>query len=154
MHTLAVLTISRQLIHGCAADMLVVHRLPEWPAAATALVRFVGAVSGPGGLKHSENSVRQCCVDLLGILVSQLYFEASLVEQERLWLCQVQGGSTSCDALLSQQLACSSAHMHASGHKPRLCQIPLYIVQHFCPSTVWCVSFNPAAAFRRSESPL
>ena len=75
------------------ADMLVVHRLPEWPVAATALVRFVVAVSGPRGLKHTDNVVRQCCVDLLGTLVSQLYFEASEAERERKWLSHVSGES-------------------------------------------------------------
>ena len=80
---------------GVCADMLLVHRLPEWPAAATVLVRFVAAVSGPRGLKHGDNIVRQCCVDLLGVLVPQLYFEACLVEQERPWLCQVTGAPSS-----------------------------------------------------------
>ena len=73
------------------ADMLVVFRLPEWPAAAVALIRFVVAVSGPRGLHHSDNIVRQCCIDLLGVLVSQLYFEAHMAEAEQPWLSQISG---------------------------------------------------------------
>lgn len=72
--------------------MLMVVRYPEWPAAAAALARFVVAVTGQKGLQHAEHGVRQCCVDLLGTLVSQLYFEASMVEQEAPWLSQLAGG--------------------------------------------------------------
>ena len=76
----------------CAgADMLLVVRFPEWPAAAAVLVRFVVAVTGPRGLQHGDNAVRQCCVDLLGTLVAQLYFEAAMAEQEQPWLSQISG---------------------------------------------------------------
>ena len=78
--------------------MLLVHRLPEWPVAATALVRFMVAVSGPNGMKHADNSVRQCCIDLLGVLVAQLYHEACCAEQERGYLASVTGERTNGNA--------------------------------------------------------
>ncbi|KAK9795206.1 hypothetical protein WJX73_010305 [Symbiochloris irregularis] len=91
----------RQLLDTLLSDMLMVMRFPEWPAAAAALTRFVLAVTGHKGLQHAEHGVRQCCVDLLGTLVSQLYFEASEVEREAPRLTQLAG--VSGEALAEEQ---------------------------------------------------
>lgn len=71
-----------------AADLLRIHSLPAWPAAGTILIRCINALGGPKGLQHSDASVRQISVDLLGLIAAQLYKNAMAAQENQAWLGQ------------------------------------------------------------------
>ena len=71
--------------------MLIVHRLPEWPAAGAALVRLAVKLCGEEGLANSSKEVKAVCVDVWGTLTTQLFFEAKLAEDEAPGLAAMLG---------------------------------------------------------------
>ena len=73
---------------GWCADLLSIQSLPAWPAAATLLIRCINALGGPKGLQHSDASVRQISIDLLGLIAAQLYKDALQEEDNKAWLAQ------------------------------------------------------------------
>ena len=95
--------------HG--ADMLIVHRLPEWPAAGTALVRLAVTLSSKAGIGHDSREVRAVCLDLWGTLAAQLFFEARTTREEEPVLAVLLG------ALRPQRQRDPGACLHqAPGH--------------------------------------
>ena len=81
--------------------MLITFRLPEWPAAATALVRFVVALGGEAGIQSRDKDVRVHCMDLWGTLTAQAFYEAELAEQAEPVLQQLLGAP--CSGLCPQE---------------------------------------------------
>ena len=65
-----------------SADILITFRLPEWPSAATALVRLVVALSGKAGIQSPDKDARLACMDLLGTITAQAFFEAEVASQQ------------------------------------------------------------------------
>ena len=76
------------LLYSCA-DLLQVLGLPAWPAASTLLLRCINTLGGPKGLQHSDSSVKQISVDLLGLITAQLHKLVLLAESQQDWLAQL-----------------------------------------------------------------
>lgn len=72
----------RQLLEQVTVDVLLVHNLPEWPAALPMLLRLVTALLGKAGLHSPDNAVRAVSVDLLGLVAAQLCYEAHVAGAE------------------------------------------------------------------------
>jgi hypothetical protein len=68
------------------ADICTVLPLPEWPTAATALLRLITALGSSCGLYNVDNTVRQVSVDMLGTIAARVFMEATLSEKEEEYL--------------------------------------------------------------------
>ena len=89
------------------ADLLQVQELPTWPAASTLLLRCMSTLGGPKGLQHSDASVRQISIDLLGVIATQLHKDMLSAEGDQEWLSQLMsldGMSLIC--LCHSMIAC------------------------------------------------
>ena len=71
--------------------MLIALRLPDWPAASTALLRLAVAMAGPAGIQSPDNDVRVLCVDMWGVLTAQAFFEAEIVAEQQPALQEMLG---------------------------------------------------------------
>ena len=107
-----------------AADMLIVHRLPEWPAAGMALVRLAVVLSGKAGIGHESKEVKAVCLDLWGTFGAQMFFEARTAEEEAAVLADLLGAICDAAAFLG---ACPSLHtlttVYARGTLPAVVEI-------------------------------
>ena len=72
----------KQLLEQVTVDLLLVHNLPEWPAALPMLLRLVTALLGKAGMHSPDNAVRSVSVDLLGLIAAQLCYEAHVASAE------------------------------------------------------------------------
>lgn len=72
----------KQLLEQVTVDLLLVHNLPEWPAALPMLLRLVTALLGKAGMHSPDNAVRSVSVDLLGLVAAQLCYEAHVAGAE------------------------------------------------------------------------
>ena len=72
----------RQLIEQVTVDLLLVHGLPEWPAALPMLLRLVSGLLGKAGMHSADSAVRLVSLDLLGLIAAQLCYEAHVVGSE------------------------------------------------------------------------
>ena len=72
----------KQLLEQVTVDLLLVHNLPEWPAALPMLLRLVTALLGKVGMHSPDNAVRSVSVDLLGLIAAQLCYEAHMAGAE------------------------------------------------------------------------
>lgn len=80
------------------ADICTLLSLPEWPAAATALLRLINTLGSSSGLYNSDNAVRQASVDMLGTIAARVFMEAFQGEKDEEYLreCllpEVEGGN-------------------------------------------------------------
>ncbi|CAK0782901.1 hypothetical protein CVIRNUC_006096 [Coccomyxa viridis] len=64
------------LLEQITVDLLIVHNLPKCPAALPMVLRLVSALLSKAGMHSPDNSVRLVSVDLLGLIASQLCYEA------------------------------------------------------------------------------
>lgn len=71
------------------ADLLRVQELPTWPAASTLLLRCMSTLGGQKGLQHSDVSVRQISIDLLGVIATHLHKDMLSAEGDQEWLSQL-----------------------------------------------------------------
>ena len=65
-------------------DVLVLHALPDWPAASVVLVRGALMLGGPRGVQHPEAGPRLLAIDLLGTIVARLWRGAADAEADAL----------------------------------------------------------------------
>ena len=72
----------KQLLEQVTVDLLLVHNLPEWPAALPMLLRLVTALLGKAGMHSPDSAVRSVSVDLLGLVAAQLCYEAHVAGSE------------------------------------------------------------------------
>ena len=72
----------KQLLEQVTVDLLLVHNMPEWPAALPMLLRLVTALLGKAGMHSPDNAVRSVSVDLLGLVAAQLCYEAHVAGSE------------------------------------------------------------------------
>lgn len=72
----------RNLVEQIVTDVLLVHSLPEWPAALPMLLRLINALHSKAGMFSPDNAVRQVSVDLLGLIAAQLCYEAQCAKME------------------------------------------------------------------------
>lgn len=70
------------LVEQITVDFLLVHSLPEWPAALPMLLRLVSTLLSKAGMHSPDNSVRLVSVDLLGLIAAQLCYEAHVAGSE------------------------------------------------------------------------
>ncbi len=80
---------ARLLLEHLLTDALLVHALPEWPAAQAALLRGVAALHSRAGLFSPDAAVRQVSVDLLGQVAAQLCYEERVAARDAPALAQV-----------------------------------------------------------------
>lgn len=68
------------------ADICSLLSLPEWPAAATALLRLINTLGSTSGLYNNDNAVRQASVDMLGTIAARVFMEAYQGEKDEEYL--------------------------------------------------------------------
>ncbi|CAD7704601.1 unnamed protein product [Ostreobium quekettii] len=76
-------------VEAILSDLFLVCDLPEWPAAAHLLHRFILMLGGDSGLKHTDSTVRQLCVEFLGIVTAKLCEGSLAARESRGWIQQV-----------------------------------------------------------------
>lgn len=72
----------KQLVEQITIDLLLVHNLPEWPAALPMLLRLVSALLSKAGMYSPDSAVRLVSIDLLGLVAAQLCYEACVAGAE------------------------------------------------------------------------
>ena len=72
----------KQLVEQITIDLLLVHNLPEWPAALPMLLRLVNALLSKAGMYSPDSAVRLVSIDLLGLIAAQLCYEACVAGAE------------------------------------------------------------------------
>lgn len=66
--------------------MLVLVGMPEWPAASTILMSWIHVLIGEKGLASPDVSLRQTCLDLLGLIAATLCSQHISCKQDTGWL--------------------------------------------------------------------
>lgn len=121
------------------ADVLVLVGLPEWPAASTILMSWIHVLIGEKGLASSDASIRQTCLDLLGLIAATLCDQHLSCNQDTGWLV----------ALLQQ--AGMRSHIHGVSFISIPWVFSLFVVNESLQSA-WLTSacFMPQAQFHMS----
>lgn len=79
----------QQWVDTSFADLLQVQGLPTWPAASTLLLRCMHTLGSSMGMQHSDASVRQISIDLVGSIAAHLHRCNLAAEADQEWLAQM-----------------------------------------------------------------
>ncbi|KAK9817398.1 hypothetical protein WJX74_010694 [Apatococcus lobatus] len=79
----------RSIMEQLLLDVLVLVGVPEWPAASTVLMSWIQVLIGEKGLASSDATVRQTCLDLLGLIAATLCDQHLSCKQDMTWLIKL-----------------------------------------------------------------